>query len=385
MAFDPLFSRVMEFGKNKRPESGLSNLYVAQTIDQDGNVTSETYGMNTFTNYGFARFFYNNDAWPHQMYIGRGNEVGSFSFLQDPHLIEPITTACDNTRNTTIDYKYPMYFYDAGNLATCVCKFQVSTFNEVVDGISDDVSIYEYGIGSAINQLWTHSWVYDISGAQTFITKHMNEKLVITVYFCMTYNISLITNGWNEGRYTVITTLEKFLGTRTGDVNMTESNAGIYQRYNRANAYGRTFTRSMLSDNQITKYTNLNEFEILNQTGTNNGYLDGFYNYTSGFLTMEPQVLNTPEAFDIVVQNQYDDFYSTAFADLMGRDVSGYQMPFTQANIQHMYLYNRHTRSYSTEIPFINDPNRWYDESPMMTNIRRGRSCWRPAERTRSW
>jgi hypothetical protein len=124
----------------------------------------------------------------------------------------------------------------------------------------------------------------------------------------------------------------------------------------------------MLSDNQITKFTNLNEFEILNQTGTNNGYLDGFYNYTSGFLTMEPQV-NTPEAFDIVVQNQYDDFYSTAFADLMGKDVNGYQMPFTQADIRHMYLYDRFAGAYLNAIPFTNNANKFYTETTFATRF----------------
>ena len=94
MHMDPLFERAMQFGKRKCPTTGLSNLYVAQTVDRDGNVTSETYGMNTFTNYGFEQYLNQNKSWPHNLYIGAGTDT-SVSFMQTQELIDPITLSSD--------------------------------------------------------------------------------------------------------------------------------------------------------------------------------------------------------------------------------------------------------------------------------------------------
>ena len=173
-----MFNRAMEFAKNHRPSGGLSNLYVARTIDRDGNVTSETYGMNTMTDLGFEKFFTNEDSFPRKLFIGQGSTQG-VSFLQTHVLIDPITSESDSEslRNTTIDYGYPMYYYPipgdaAGNgLVTCVCKFQVSTFDYNITNISQAITITEYGIGSDYENLWTHSWVYDITGHKARITK----------------------------------------------------------------------------------------------------------------------------------------------------------------------------------------------------------------------
>lgn len=381
MATDVLFERAMEFAKHKRQSAGMSNIYVMQTIDRDGNITSETYGMNTFTNYGFEQFFNSNVTWPRYMYIGQGGDEDNPNFLTSPQLIDPITTSRDNDslRNTTIDYKYPMYYDATSGIISCVCKFQTSTFGNStdygIDGVSTDVSISEYGIGTAWNALWTHSWVYDLQGARCTVTKHLNEQLIITVYFCMSYNESLITDGWNDNRYVVITTLEKFLNTRNSNVNMTESNAGIFKRNNTVNSFNRTFSRSLYTNNQITLHTNLEEFTMLNQTGTAHGYLDGFYNYTPGFVIVEPQQLSTPESFDFIIQNRYDNFSATSMAVYIGEDAGsgtdgGFKVPFTQMDLQHVYLYNKNTKEYNNPLPFTNSSTRWYGESAMENNLR---------------
>ena len=384
MPIDELYERAMEFGKNMN-HVGLSNLYVARTIDHNGNVTSETYGMNAFTNYGFENFFVNGTNWPHNLYIGQATDETTdesfISFLQTPKIIDPITTSAAPLNNTTINYKYPMYYKSLANgdgIITCVCKFQVSTFDYNIEGVGTDVSITEYGIGSAWNQLWTHSWVYDIQGSRTSITKHINEQLEITVYFCMTYMKSMITNGWANNSYAVITTLQRFLGTTRNvsgsNVNMTDTDAGTFKRFNVCSTRNRIYTQSTLTNNQITKYTTLNDFNIINKSGGAEGYYDGFYQYTPGFAVIDRQTMSSPESFDIVVQNEGYNWRTDSITDYMGADVtqpgsSSLRMPFTQMAISHVYSYNRFAGSYSNTISYVNSNDRCYDEIGFSTSL----------------
>ena len=382
MHMDPLFERAMQFGKRKCPTTGLSNLYVAQTVDRDGNVTSETYGMNTFTNYGFEQYLNQNKSWPHNLYIGAGTDT-SVSFMQTQELIDPITLSSDasSLRDITKGYGYPMYYYPytdgttSDAIITCVCKFQVSVFDYNIDSVSDDVRISEYGIGTAWNELWTHSWVYDIEGVRSSITKRVNERLYITVYFCMTYLESLIKQGWSEGRYAVITTPKRFLDTTTNGTCMTETAAGIYRRYNQLGVVNRNFTKSIVANNQITKYTNLNEFDINNVVGALGGYLDGFYNYTDGFVIVEPCIRSRPENIDTVVQCEIDNFSSTSLSTYFGKNIAisssntGLRAPFTQLDLTGVYLYNRYTHQYDVPVSFLNDANHWYTETTMETGL----------------
>ena len=52
---DESFKRLMTFAKNHRPNGGLSNMYIIKTIDEDGNITSENYGMNMMTDNGMSK------------------------------------------------------------------------------------------------------------------------------------------------------------------------------------------------------------------------------------------------------------------------------------------------------------------------------------------
>ena len=92
---DKLYERAMTFAKNKTSKegssAGISNLYVLQKIDKDGNVTGEYYGMNMMTDYGMNQYFLQNATFPTNIYIGNG--TGSFNHTTNALLSAVTTTA----------------------------------------------------------------------------------------------------------------------------------------------------------------------------------------------------------------------------------------------------------------------------------------------------
>ena len=378
-----MFNRAMEFAKNKRPHGGLSNIYVAQTINREGEVTSETYGMNMFTDYGFGHYFANNENWQRNVYIG-GAQSTDQSLISTQAIFEQITRDTDDSslRNTTIDYGYPMYFYRQGNdgIITCICQFQKSTFPWNLSDVGEDITITEYGIGSAINQLWTHSWVYDITGAKASIIKHPNEKLEMTIYFCLTYKVSLITNNYANGIFTTITTLQRFLDNN----RMNDSTAGILRRntnvgftkltsqsdYNSTTDDGHVFinTNSTVTNRHQSKYTSFHQFNMYKNSGNTNGYFNGFYTHTNGFQTLSLEQRTNYESFDIVGRSSYGvGFHDTCIADRFGDETN--ELPFTQVDISNVYLYDRFTGGYDNPESFTNDPSHQYSEASFKTNL----------------
>ena len=365
------YRKIMTFAKNKRPHSGFGNLYLARTVDRDGNITSETYGMNEFTDYGFSRFFNDNANWPRNMYIGQeeGDYTKSNRTTNTIHSI--FTYDSDVSRTTVIDYKYPMYYSSELGLVTCVCKFQQSIFDYTLTNVESSVNVTEYGIGSAIDQLWTHSWVYDIQGAHTVVVKDPGVQLIIDVYFCLTYPTSVITNGYANNRYAVITTLENFINNRMGF-----SSVGTFRRFN--SIIQRTKDNTKITNRNIqTQAINVGNFVIQDNIGAEHGYIDGFYVFADGSVIVDPQVLPTssPESFSYVMRSPIADCSSTSLSTLFGKvktsseDVNRLSIPITQMDLSHVYLYDVTSRDYTNDLAFTNNPNKWYTETPLQTAL----------------
>ena len=378
-----MFNRAMEFAKNKRPHGGLSNIYVAQTINRDGEVTSETYGMNMFTDYGFGRYFANTINWPRNVYVG-GAQTTDQSLITTQSIFEKITADSDDStlRNTTIDYAYPMYYYPQGNdgIITCICKFQESTFPWNLSDVGEDITITEYGIGESIDQLWTHSWVYDITGAKASIIKHPNEKLEMTIYFCLTYKVSLITNNHANDIYTTITTLQRFLSNNrmddtTAGILRRNSNAGFTKLTSQSDYNNKTDddhvyinTNSTVTNRHQSKFTSFHPFNMYKNSGNYNGYFNGFYTHTNGFQVLSPEKRTAYESFDIIGRSTYAvGFHNTCIADRFGDETN--ELPFTQVDMSNVYLYNRFTGEYDNPVSFTNDPAHEYSEASFKTNL----------------
>lgn len=283
---------------------GIGNIYVAKTVDKHGNVTDVKYGKNMMTDHGMSEYFVSNAEFPTNMYIGQGSTDVGFNHTTCEILdrFDCVSTLVSATR----DYAYPMYYDKVSGLVTCVCKALQVKFPLNIEGISDDIRITEYGIGTAWDQLWTHSWVYatDDQGTVTTyasIVKHPEEELYIDVYYCLSYYESLILDNWTNGRYTLITTMNRFFN------HMNADNIYLYRRDNIDVAIPSTTAQSGFDDNEITKYRNISEFNMSytwgsdDATNRKNGYFDGFCDWSSGFMSIERETRELPEAFTAII------------------------------------------------------------------------------------
>lgn len=356
---DEIFDSAIKFiENNKFKHSGLSNIYVIRKTDIDGKLIGEYYGRNLMTDYGMTRYFVNNDSFPSNVYIGNGS--GSFNNTNNT-LLSAIITEPAKISDNNISYSYPLYYDDISGIVTCICKYKTCYFDYNISGISDPVTISEYGIGTAYNALWTHSWVYDTLGSKTTVTKKPNERLTITIFMCLSYQESLITSGWENGRYTVITTMNQFFN------KMNESSILTYARNGETVNRGINRTKSAYMNNEITLYTNLNSFFVTN-TSDSQGYVDGFSQYTEGFNTLEAQTIDIPESFERIVRSHvFGDIYN--IADQFGAKIDNSNLPFTQADITSVSLYNYKTGEWDIEEDFYNYPNYRYTETMAFTNL----------------
>ncbi|NMA75563.1 MAG: hypothetical protein GX963_15740 [Bacteroidales bacterium] len=351
---DGMYDRLMQFAKNKsNKHSGISNMYVIQKTNLNGEIVDEYYGMNMMTDYGMSRYFVSNNNFPTNIYIGNGTET--FNHTTNT-LISPVVTSSSTASDTTKAYDYPLYYDKISGLITCVCKYLTAYFDYNITNISDTISITEYGLGTAHNALWTHSWVYDITGAQTYITKEINERLTITVFMCYSYYESLITSGWENNRYTVITSMRRFFNAK-----MYEDYIYTYKRYDLKASRSKTHTSSGFMDNELTRYTNLSNIILYAGQENESGYIDGFCQYTNGFITLEPQLLETPESFDVIQtpMTYGADFLSYA----VGEKTSN--MPFTQMDIESLSMFNYKTNMWDNNEQFSHNTDHWYSETPM--------------------
>ena len=106
---DPLYQRAMEFSKNMKAlhhKIGISNVYVLQTIDKDGNVTDEKYGMNLMTDYGMSKYFVSRNSMPTNIYIGNGS--GAFNHTSNV-LQNAITTNASTLYDSEKVYSFNIH------------------------------------------------------------------------------------------------------------------------------------------------------------------------------------------------------------------------------------------------------------------------------------
>ena len=361
---DEKYERVMSFAKkhgNVFKHNGISNLYVLTLTDKDGNIVDEKYGSNLLTDYGISQWLTTSTNFPTTIYIGNGTD--NFGVASNT-LVAPLTTTGSTVSSSTIDYKYPLYYDSITGLVTCTCKFASVYFPASTSGLTEDVRVTEYGLGTAYNLLWTHAWVYDNTGQQSDIVKYVDVQLNIDVYMCLSYNESLILDDWSNGKYKAITTMQQFMSNSN---HMKPSNVYTYKRNNQKSACSITHTVSALTDNNITLTTNVGNITIYPESNTTAsdksgyGYMDGFCQYTKGCMFVERHLKPRSIPFDVVAKSVYDNASkNSCISSKFG--VVDSTTPFTQADISAVYLYDHKTHSFDNPESFVNDSSTWYTE-----------------------
>lgn len=364
---DKKYERALNFAKNHCDvfkHNGISNLYVLTLVDKDGNIVDEKYGSNLLTDYGMTQWFTTSTNFPTTVYIGNGTD--NFGVSTNT-LVATLTTTGSTVTSSTIDYKYPLYYDSLTGLVTCTCKFASVYFPTTTTGLTENVRITEYGLGTSYNQLWTHSWVYDNTGKQSDIIKSTDIQLNIDVYMCLSYNESMIVDDWVNGRYKAITTMQQFMSNSN---HMKPSNVYTFKRNGQLNSRSITNTTSALSDNNITITTNVNSITVYPESNTTAddksgyGYIDGFCEYTEGCMFVERHLRPTNVPFDVITKSNYDNASTDGCIGTKFGTVNS-TTPFTQANITNVYLYDHKTHAFDNPEVFTNNSNYWYNEELM--------------------
>ena len=324
------FDRVQQFIKNfSKKHQGISNLYVFTSVDRDGNVVDEKYGMNLMTRQGFneiyadgvefsARDTSNNTV---KLYVGTGENVSQYTILDTDLEIPAFGGAPAINYDTTKAFDYPMYFSkgenDGEGFITLISRFLIAYYDFNIDNYPGQYALTEYGIKHN-NTLWTHSRIYDIRGERATMLKDDNTQLWITVYMCLSFYESIIMNGWNHNRFTVITQ-NNIMYDRMG----WNTRVKVYKRGNRVidltpGNPSRTqstietsiFRNSVVAPEAIL-YDNNSDTYQTNTKVLGCGYIDGFTLSEEGFIVVEPQSLATSEDITCVnnPKGRSDDKY----------------------------------------------------------------------------
>lgn len=367
MRIDPLYCKAMKFANNYQQRNksiGLSNVYVILRKDKDGNILDEYYGMNLMTDYGMQRFFTTNDGFPVNMYVGNGDGILNVS---SKTLLSPLSETAATVRDGIANHEYPLYFSSgspgSSGLITAVCRRMIAYLPYTFDSYTTPFAISEYGIGTDVNNLWTHSWVYTDTGERTTVTKNPNEELEFHVYFCMSYYDSMITDAAANGKHIVITTMHRFFN------RMIEERIRRFKRNNVSQDCEKTNTNTGFDNvtHMITQYANLTQFTLTTGTTAATGYMDGLVAWSEGFCMVERELKPTTEAVDVILYPK--DGISTDDESLTYCFGDATKIPITQMDVQHSYTFNHATGSYSSEEQSTSSANKWYTETLMDTQF----------------
>ena len=379
------FELLKNFASNmKMNHHGISNIYIFESTDENGNVTDIKYGMNLMTNVGFnavyktgSEFSLSNSV---QLYVGSG--VSHFD-KSSAYIETPLFGGLAATNETTSkDFAYPI-IYSSGEQPNTGIITLVSCFGKVsyptnITNYDSDTMISEYGIGTSYNNLWTHSHIYNDRGDMSSITKKKNEKLTIYIYMCLSMYEHVIMNCWNNGVFPIITTNALMFQ------QMYETNIKTYKRGNiQVTRTGSQHAWDDTSGTNIVNTTTAGSFTLWSQAGSDHGYIDGFIYDAPGCSIICPEFLPQPESFTLTGFISSAMQSSSGFSDNIGKNItdeSAYNKnqypPFSTMSDLEVYTFNYHTNAWDNPCPFLNDDTMSYTNTGMETGFSKPIYYW---------
>lgn len=200
------FQRFCDNMRAKSPgniPTGVHNLYLIQSVDKDGNITDEKYGMNLMTNYGFTQYYNTtasrNDNFYIQLGTGSRDPVITDTALESPALNSTVMSV------TLSRARYPEYYDATKDLIIAPVRIGSAVFDYNISGVESDEVIKELGmrLNSSSGSLITRTLIFDSDGRKSSITKKVNERLTITIMFTISMKSSIISNLFDRNIFLV--------------------------------------------------------------------------------------------------------------------------------------------------------------------------------------
>ena len=365
--------------KNKDNSSDIycHNLYLLQTTDRDGNITGEAYGMNLITNWGFKEIYTSGNSYGnYRIYIGNGTDE---PVLTNNALYSPIITTGSTNVNTSASI-YPFQYDSSTGIITGIQRIYQGYFDYNISGITENFEITEIGYGKSTTNLISHAKIYDSEGNPSSITKRINERLTINVFWTLNMRESIIEDNYNNGVYIVME--PGFSGMLKRDREgylYTVYGSQIKGSILRVEDYMYYQKTTMLDDNNIQSNINPNSLLIEDKRTyvsdivcvdkyRNNSYwdsvssMDGDINFNFMIMTKDklptPEELTTYEAYtDNQLSNEFNNLFGLSYNKYKGAG----ELPCTNFNITSLSMYNHITKEWDIEEEFVSDPNTEYD------------------------
>lgn len=387
-----IYEHATQFIENfSEKHNGVSNVYVFTSVDKNGNVVDEKYGMNLMTRQGFSEIYANgvdfgardSSGNTVRLYVGTGVGETPYAVTDTDLEIPAFGGLAATNSDTTKTYNYPMYFSkgenDGEGFITLISHFVTAYYDYNISNFPGEYNLTEYGIKHN-NVLWTHSKIYDMRGNPASITKTSNERLYITVYMCLSFYESIIMNGWDKNRFTMITRNDimydrmgwtsrvKIYKYGNNVIDITDGGTSRTQDTSQNNA----FTNSTIAPRIILHDNNANTYHTDTKI-FDGGYIDGFILQKDGFICVEPQFLLVPEDVELINYVSEDPIKYSGFADKFGKNpTSGYtkeQYPqMTHFFDAEAWVFDWKSGDWTCKLDVYNPDDRWYCETSMSTS-----------------
>lgn len=377
-------------------------MYFLYTEDRDGNVTSEAYGINLCTNFGFSKFIDTNSPWSGfstiyspflKMHLGTGSTTPT---LEDTTLASYVATATGytylNDRYTTDYDKLKKVIYTTVRLGYAYLNYEISETTEDIDITEVGLSVYN----SNQNNLMYRFLIRDENGNISYIRKHVGERLYIYIYgtWCMHENV--ILDGLSRGEYISFNPMTYAAATPMAYAYATNSYGSIIYQYHytnmnirmndriwQRNNYGGRIntnptgllincdpTDTVSSDNEITYTMSMSPLLLEDSHDYIAGISGFYYGGTNTNIAIDLQVLRAccttydklPEPEEIICEDVYTNDFNTNRIDFqIGNtyDSANKQgaISVIDYNIQASYMFNILDNDYTTTETITCNPN----------------------------
>lgn len=363
-----------------RTSANNHNLYLFQTIDMDGNVTNEAYGMNLMTKTWFENI-YTKGTYPSNpgIFIGSSDVDPT---LSDTALGSVIITSKTTDSNTNVT-KYGMTYDSTTKICSQRVRVYVGYYDYNISGITSDVEIKEVGYGPAYNNLITHALVYDADGNKSSITKHLNERLMITMYWSICFKPDWIKTQYDKGVYIAFEPYYFF-----GKSNAQRPIYAVY--YNRM---GNTMMQSVTGNDMLfaSGTSTVGADNVITSTvSLGSCYLEAQQANVCNIVASDSQNLSTgssyapsadarlhiitdvslPQPEEITCDTVYTNSHtSSILTNAFGSTYPYGVIPAAKFDISSMHMYNHLTHDWDIEETYVNAPDNDYSTLSMFLNV----------------
>lgn len=205
-------SIIKEFKKNN-PKFKEKNVYLCQSVDMDGNVVDEKYGVNLMTNNGLQRVIVNGvTIWNYYFYLGSGDTDPEYTNTQLNSYISALGAGAYKASWTaggkSSDKPYCGAFeYDPVTKIQSGTQPLLQRYWDYTAGSNQEYYIREIALGTSPTDLFTHALIYDGLGNKSYIKKKPNTRLFITVYITFGVSFAEVPTLYDNGQYVLMNAL----------------------------------------------------------------------------------------------------------------------------------------------------------------------------------